>query len=136
MFLNCRRDSYRRFGLSEAPKYITWSSQNNSRLFRAPEINGKRQHFILRSPDSCCNPYMASAIIIQAGIAGVRNKEKLPPAKDVSFRFLTEDGSAKLDRLPESIEEAIELASKSDFINNSSFAPIAKNYIETIKQSI
>ena len=136
LFLNCRRDSYNRFGLSEAPKYITWSSQNNSRLFRVPEINGKRQHFILRSPDSCCNPYLASAMIIQAGIAGVKNKEKLPPATDVSFRFLNEDNSASLDKLPESIEEAIEFASNSDFINNSDFAPIAKNYIETIKQSI
>ncbi len=136
LFLNCRRDSYNRFGLSEAPKYITWSSQNNSRLFRAPEINGKRKHFILRSPDSCCNPYMASAIIIQAGIAGVKNKEKLPEATDVNFRFLNKDNSANLERLPESIEEAIEMASNSDFINNSNFAPIAKTYIETIKQSI
>ncbi len=136
LFLNCRKDSYSRFGLSEAPKYITWSCQNNSRLFRVPEINGKRNQFILRSPDSCLNPYLATAIVIQAGLAGVKNKEKLPPALDVNSRFLTEDRSAYLETLPLSIEEAIECAENSDFIKNSSFADIANRYIDTIKSCI
>ncbi len=136
IFLNCRRDSYSRFGQAEAPKYITWSSQNNSRLFRVPEINGKRDHFILRSPDSCINPYLASAIIIQAGLAGVKNKEQLPPALEVKSRYLTEDRSAYLEMLPLSIEEAIECAGESEFITNSSFADIAARYIETIKSCI
>ncbi len=136
LFLNCRKDSYNRFGLSEAPKYITWSAQNNSRLLRVPEINGHRNHFILRSPDSCINPYLASAIVIQAGIAGVKNKELLPPALEVNSRFLTEDRSAYLEMLPLSIEEAIECAEKSSFINESTFAEITTRYIETIKSSI
>ncbi len=136
LFLNCRADSYSRFGQSEAPKYITWSEQNNSRLLRVPEINGKRDHFILRSPDSCINPYLASAIIIQAGLAGMRNEEKLPPALEVNSRFLTEDRSSYLDTLPLSIEEAIECAKNSDFIKNSNFADIADRYIETIKSCI
>ncbi|MCR4567672.1 MAG: glutamine synthetase family protein [Pseudobutyrivibrio sp.] len=136
LFLNCRKDSYSRFSMFEAPKYITWSSQNNSRLFRVPEINGKRNHFILRSPDSCINPYLASAMVIQAGLAGVRNKEQLPPALEVNSRFLTFDESSDLQTLPLTIEEAIDCAQKSDFINNSKFADIAKRYIETIKASI
>ncbi len=136
LFLNCRRDSYKRFGLLEAPKYITWSEQNNSRLFRVPEINGKRKNFILRSPDSCINPYLASAIIIQAGIAGVKGKEKLPPALEVNSRHMTEEKSAGLTKLPQTIDEAIECASSSDFIQKSDFADIANNYIKTIKESI
>lgn len=136
IFLNCRKDSYGRFGQSEAPKYITWSEQNNSRLFRVPEVNGRRDHFILRSPDSCINPYLASAIIIQAGLAGVRNKENLPPALEVNSRFLTEDRSSYLECLPLSIEEAIECAESSDFIQNSSFAEIVTRYINTIKSFI
>ncbi|QFJ55345.1 glutamine synthetase family protein [Pseudobutyrivibrio xylanivorans] len=137
LFLNCRADSYNRFGQQEAPKYITWSQQNNSRLFRVPEINGKRKHFILRSPDSCINPYLASAIILQAGMAGVRGKEKLPPALEINSRLLTDDNqSAYLEMLPQTIEEAIECASNSEFIKQSSFADIAKNYIETITASI
>ncbi len=136
LFLNCRRDSYSRFGMSEAPKYITWSAQNNSRLLRVPEVNGKRNNFILRSPDSCINPYLASAMVIQAGIAGVNNKEKLPPALEVNSRYLTEDRSAYLEMLPLSIEEAIECAEQSSFINESDFADIAARYIETIKARV
>ena len=101
-----------------------------------PEINGHSEHFILRSPDSCVNPYLASAIIIQAGLAGVRNKEQLPPPLDINSRFLTEDRSAYLDTLPLSIEDAIECASNSDFINNSNFKDIANHYIETIKTRV
>ena len=136
IFLNCRKDSYNRFGNSEAPKYITWSAQNNSRLLRVPEVNGKRNYFILRSPDSCVNPYLSSAILIQAGLAGVKNKEKLPAPLDVNSRYLTEDRSAYLDTLPLSIEEALDVASNSDFINNSDFAGIANHYIETIKSRV
>lgn len=136
LFLNCRKDSYSRFGQAEAPKYITWSAQNNSRLFRVPEINGKRDHFVLRSPDSCINPYLASAIIIQAGLAGVRNNEKLPPALEVNSRFLTEDRSAYLEMLPLSIEEAIDCAEGSEFIQKSSFADIANHFIEIMKSCI
>lgn len=136
IFLNCRRDSYDRLGYLEAPKYITWSMQNNSRLFRVPEINGRRKYFILRSPDSCLNPYLATAIILQAGIAGVKGKETLPPALEVKSRLLTEDEYSKLDTLPATIEESIECASNSSFLKESNFAKIAENYIETIKMSI
>ncbi|SDH29814.1 L-glutamine synthetase [Pseudobutyrivibrio sp. 49] len=136
LFLNCRKDSYNRFGITEAPKYITWSSQNNSRLLRVPEINGHSEHFILRSPDSCINPYLASAIVIQAGLAGVRNKEQLPPPLDINSRLLTEDRTANLATLPLTIDDAIKCASKSEFINNSNFKDIATHYIETIKSRV
>ena len=66
----------------------------------------------------------------------MKNKEKLPPALEVSSRFLTEDRSAYLEMLPLTIEEAIECAERSSFINKSDFADIAARYIETIKSSI
>ncbi len=135
VFLNCRSDSYARFGLSEAPKYITWSAQNRSRLLRVPEVNGQRSCFVLRSPDSAINPYMAAAMVIQAGLAGVRNSEKLPPAQDISSRLMSQEEKKHLPKLPMSLEEAIECANTSEFINNSHFAEIALRYIDTIKES-
>lgn len=135
IFLNCRRDSYDRFGHSEAPAYITWSAQNRSRLLRVPEVNGKRSHFILRSPDSCINPYLASAIILQAGLEGVKNHEKLPAPQDVTTRHMTDSDKNSLEKLPVSLEEAIACAEESQFLNNSSFADIAKRYIKTIKEN-
>ena len=69
-------------------------------------------------------------------LGGVNNNEKLPPALEVNSRYLTEDRSAYLEMLPLSIEEAIECAQNSDFINNSDFADIAARYIETIKARV
>ena len=133
VFLNSREDSYARFGISEAPKYITWSSQNLSRLLRVPEINGQCDHFILRSPDSCINPYLASAILIQAGLAGVKAHEQLPPPLEVNSRNLTEENMAVFETLPMSLSEAIECAQNSEFLINSDFSDIVNHYIETIK---
>lgn len=135
IFLNCREDSYSRFGLSEAPAYISWSAQSRSRLLRVPEVNGERSHFILRSPDSCINPYLATAIIIQAGLEGVRNDEKLPAPQDVSSRHMSDEQLAKLEKLPVSLEEAIECAENSEFLNNAQFSDVAKRFISTIKKS-
>ena len=134
VFLNCREDSYLRFGRNEAPKYITWSTHSRSRLLRAPMIKGKCPYFILRSPDSCINPYLACAMVIQAGLEGVRNKEQLPPPQEVSTRLQSEDDLAGKDKLPESLEEAIKFAKNSKFIQNSNFAELANRYISEIEQ--
>ena len=75
-------------------------------------------------------------IIIQAGIAGVRNNEQLPPALDINSRFLTEDRSAYLEMLPQTIEEAIDCATESEFIKNSSFVDIAFHFIDIMKACI
>ena len=134
LFLNCREDSYKRFGQSEAPKYITWSSQSRSRLLRVPETNGKRDGFILRSPDSCVNPYMASAILIQAGLEGMKNKEKLPKPQDISSRKMKDEERKSMETLPLSLQEAIDCAKNSEFLKNSDFAPIVSHYITIISK--
>ena len=78
---------------------------------------------------------MASAIIIQAGLAGVNNKEKLPPALEVNSRQMTDEISSNLEMLPLSLDEAIECAQNSQFIKNSDFAAVATHYIEKIKST-
>lgn len=136
VFLNCREDSYLRFGHNEAPKYISWSSQNRSRLLRVPMVRGRKLCFVLRSPDSCINPYLACAMIIQAGIAGINNKEVLPAPQDVSSRLLSEEELNKREKLPESLEEAIGCARNSDFVQKSEFAEIANRFIDEIEQDM
>ena len=133
VFLNCREDSYSRFGHSEAPAYITWSAQNRSRLFRVISGNGEQSHFVLRSPDSCCNPYLATAMILQAGMAGVRGKEKLPQPQDKSVRYMTEEEKKSLTKLPMTLEEAIDCAKESSFLAESDFSKITSRYLEIIK---
>lgn len=135
LFLNTEKESYDRFGENEAPKYITWSAQNKSRLLRVPIVNGRKTCFVLRSPDSGINPYLAFAMVIQAGLAGVRNKEVLPPPLDVSSRYASDEDKSKYEKLPESLVEAVKCAKESDFLQNTVCKDIANHFIEVIEQS-
>lgn len=135
VFLNTEVASYERFGENEAPKHITWSTQNRSRLLRVPIVQGKKPYFILRSPDSGINPYLAFAMVIQAGLAGVRNKEILPPPLDVSARKLTEEEKAKFDILPENLEEAVKIAKDSSFLQSGVCKDIANHFIDAIEKN-
>ncbi len=134
VFLNTQVESYERFGENEAPKYITWSAQNRSRLLRVPIVGGKRTCFVLRSPDSGINPYLAIAMVIQAGLAGVRGEEKLPSPVDKSSRLMRDEEKAGYDRLPSSLVEAMEYAKKSDFLQNTNCKDIANRFIEVMEQ--
>ncbi len=134
VFLNTGEESYERFGENEAPKYITWSAQNKSRFMRVPVINGKRSYFILRSPDSGINPYIAIAMVIQAGLAGIRGKEELPEPVEKSAKKMTREERARCEVLPESLEEAVAYAKKSTFIQGGNCKEIANRFIEVIEQ--
>ncbi len=135
LFLNTQVESYERFGENEAPKYITWSAQNRSRLLRVPIVHGKRTCFILRSPDSGINPYLAFAMVIQAGLAGIRGEEKLPEPLDVSSRRASAEEMSKFEKLPESLKAAVDYAKNSAFINSDPIKNIAKHFIEVIEQN-
>ncbi len=133
VFLNTQAESYDRFGQGEAPKYITWSVQNGSKLLRIPEINGVRDGFILRSPDSGINPYLAFAVILKAGMEGIRNSEKLPAAVDVSSLDIAEDERKNYMLLPLSLSEAKEDAKNSDFIHSDEkLKKIADKFLEVL----
>ena len=71
LFLNTAEDSYRRFGGFKAPRYISWSAQNRSQLIRIPAAAGEYRRAELRSPDPMCNPYLAFALLIWAGLDGI-----------------------------------------------------------------
>ena len=62
----------------EAPVYIAWSGQNRSPLIRIPANRGVGTRVELRSPDPACNPYLALAVTLKAGLEGIK-KRILPP---------------------------------------------------------
>ena len=80
-FLNPLSNSYTRFGEFEAPKYISWCHQNRFQLIRIPAASPGHNRMELRSPDSACNPYLAFALLIHAGLDGSRKicPSLLPP---------------------------------------------------------
>ncbi len=117
-FLNPIANSYERFGGFEAPKYISWSHQNRSQLIRIPAAKGEKTRMELRSPDTASNPYLALALIIGAGLYGVENGLKLPPPVNKNLFDVETVKGLTLDRLPETMSEAIECAKASAFVKS------------------
>ncbi len=121
-FLNPIENSYKRFGAYEAPKYISWSHQNRSELIRIPAAKDQYVRFELRSPDPSCNQYLALALIIEAGLDGIHSKKELQEAVDINLvkqcqkAELDKDVAEKLDVLPTTLEEALAITEKSEFV--------------------
>ena len=116
LFLNTTTNSYKRFGSLLAPKYISWSHENYAQLLRAPLADTDENGIILRSADNTCNPYFAMGLLIYACIDGVINKEELPKPFNFNIGSADESELAKLETLPQSLEEAVGRAEKSEFL--------------------
>ena len=105
-FLNPSTNSYERFGVGYAPQFINWSYKNTSPLIRISNAVGESPSIEVRSADATCNPYIAFNLILSAGFEGIKNREELAPESETS------------KKLPSSLEEAYNLAEKSDFIKS------------------
>jgi glutamine synthetase len=116
LILNPLTNSYARFGAFEAPKYITWSRQNRSPLIRIPAESGQYARFELRSPDPCCNPYLAFALLIEAGLDGIDEGISLESPTDADLYRADPALLRDLDQLPRTLGEAIDLAANSAFL--------------------
>jgi len=115
-FLNPTVNSYERFGEFEAPKYITWSHQNHSQLIRIPTSTGKYARMELRSADSTCNPYMAFALLLYAGLNGI--EKSIPLCKPIDENLYEADLqiTQQIPTLPMNLSSALKLARESDFV--------------------
>lgn len=100
----------------EAPTFIGWSKSNASPLIRIPSTLDKHPVIELRSPDASCNPYLAMAVILQAGLDGIKNKI-LPPEMMGTERPVPQgDLSDESQFLPSNLKEALLELSKDDVI--------------------
>jgi glutamine synthetase len=108
----------------EAPVYITWARRNRSDLLRVPEYKpGKEMatRIEYRAPDPACNPYLAYAAMLAAGLEGI---EKEYPCPDPVEENVFEMGEAErrrrgINTLPGSLFEAIEEAEQSDLLRRT-----------------
>ena len=85
VFLNTSKESYERLGFNKAPKYVSWSTENRSELIRIPAASKKVSPRRAAFPDPLCNPYIAFALIIYAGLEGIKNETELPEASDFNL---------------------------------------------------
>ena len=116
VFLNTVDASYLRFGGSKAPRYISWSSENRSQLIRIPAAQGEYRRAELRSPDPLCNPYLAFALLIHAGLDGIRRALPLPAAADINFFTASQQVKERFETLPATLPQARALAAGSPFL--------------------
>lgn len=115
-FLNPTEKSYERLGSDKAPKFISWSSENRSQLVRIPAAYGEYKRAELRSPDPSANPYLAFALLIYAGLDGIRNNTELPRPANINLYKADEKTLSQYKQLPKTRAEAIKKAEESKFI--------------------
>jgi len=105
----------------EAPVYISWSGPNRSSLIRIPAGRGLSTRLEFRSPDPACNPYLAFAVILAAGLDGI--KRSIDPGEPVDFNVydLTEDERRKLgiNTLPANLKEALDHLEQDQVIRDA-----------------
>jgi len=94
----------------EAPCYVAWSAKNRSPLIRIPSSRGVSTRIEVRSPDPATNPYLALAVMLKAGLDGIKNKLAVPPAIDRNIYVMNEEEREEngISSLPATLKEAIE----------------------------
>ena len=116
----------------EAPCYIAWSGRNRSPLIRIPAKRGASTRIELRSPDPSCNPYLALAVQLKAGLDGIKNKLTPPEAVDQNIYAMTKEERENLgiSALPGSLMEALELLRKAPVIHDALGEHIFNRFME------
>ena len=92
----------------EAPCHLAWSTGNRSALIRIPTPRGSGTRVELRSPDPSCNPYLAFAVCLAAGLDGIQRRLTPPAESNENLYAIAADLEAQgVRRLPASLEAAI-----------------------------
>jgi glutamine synthetase len=94
----------------EAPVYVAWSASNRSPMIRIPASRGAGTRIEVRNPDPSANPYLALAVLLKAGLDGIKNKLTLAEPTDRNIYHMTEKERIEegIDSLPGSLQEAID----------------------------
>lgn len=116
----------------EAPVYIAWSAQNRSPLIRVPHAAGAGSRVELRSPDPSANPYLSLALVLAAGLEGIRDKALPPGPVDGNIYEMTSGDRKrrKIGKLPSDLHEAIEEMKKDALVRTVLGDHIFGKYIE------
>jgi len=123
----------------EAPVYLAWSRRNRSALVRVPPYRDGNEQAVraeIRCPDPACNPYLTFAALLQAGLEGVEKGYELPEPMEKNLYHLTVEESRRsgVQHLPETLGEAVELASESELVLRTLGEHMFKRFIEIKRQ--
>lgn len=123
----------------EAAVYVCWGRRNRSALIRVPEYFPGMEKAVraeLRCPDPSCNPYLAFAVMLKAGLDGIKNKIEPPdPVEEDVYHFDDEKlAEFYIETLPASLKEAIEDLEKSQLMKEALGDFTFKTYLEAKKK--
>jgi glutamine synthetase len=116
----------------EAPVYISWSGKNRSALVRVPAARGNASRIELRSPDPSANPYLALAVILKAGLDGIKNKMDPGPQTFNNIYDMTpvERLEAGIEMLPGSLKEALDYLSQDEVIKEALGPHVYEHFVK------
>ncbi|MFB6228422.1 MAG: type I glutamate--ammonia ligase [Halobacteriales archaeon] len=121
----------------EAPIYVAWSDVNRSALVRKPAARvpaASRVEF--RCPDPSCNPYLAIAAMLHAGLDGIENDiEADDPVRENIYEFDEETREEYgIDTLPSTLGQAIDELEDDEVVLDALGDHVAENFIEAKTQ--
>jgi len=119
----------------EAPVYLTWARRNRSDLIRIPQYkpgNEVATRMEYRAADAACNPYLAFAVMLAAGLEGIANEYPLqPPTEENVFEISGGERVRRgIESLPGSLKEAIQAFAGSDFARRALGDHVFESLIE------
>ncbi|MCZ6514929.1 MAG: type I glutamate--ammonia ligase, partial [Acidobacteria bacterium] len=116
----------------EAPTHSVWSEQNVNPLVRVPAGHGASPRCEVRSPDPACNPYLALAVLLKAGMEGIKNQtDPGPPVnKDIYRMSARERGRLSVDPLPLDLQEALRAFQKDKIVQEALGKEICRHLTE------
>ncbi|MCI7551651.1 MAG: glutamine synthetase, partial [Arcanobacterium sp.] len=105
----------------EAPSYVAWGKNNQSALIRIPTIRDQKPNAArieFRAMDSATNPYLAYAVILNAGLDGIENDYDLIEPIDTAVNDMTdlERKALGIQALPRSLYEALDVMKESELV--------------------
>lgn len=116
----------------EAPVYMAWSEQNRSCLIRVPAKRGLSTRIEVRNPDPTFNPYLALAVMLKAGLDGIKNQLE-PPApvdRDIYKMDLAERNRLGIESLPGNLYEALIELARDEVVKSALGEHIFNKFIE------
>ncbi|OIQ60301.1 glutamine synthetase [Moorella thermoacetica] len=116
----------------EAPVYIAWSPRNRSPLIRVPAKRGASTRIELRNPDPSCNPYLALAVMLKAGLDGIKKQIQPPAPAERNIYEMTpaERRDLGIGSLPGDLKEALAELSRDEVIREALGDHVYRHFVE------
>ncbi|PKB67600.1 MAG: glutamine synthetase [SAR202 cluster bacterium Io17-Chloro-G3] len=122
----------------EAPIYVSWSRINRADLIRVPTYREGKEASVrieYRAADPACNPYLAFSVLLAAGLEGVEKEYEIPEPVHQDVSSMTEEERAGwgIERLPDSLSEAIRLTEQSNLVRRTLGDHLFQSFIQNKK---